>query len=100
VYQSRIFELCHPYATIEDIDTVYWQLRVEPVPEDDQAVLAACKAQGVEAVPAFFAHSQCTPAGLLEDYGDPLVVMVRPDESLESAANRCEGPSIRCFVIH
>lgn len=47
VYSARVFEICSESASIDDIDTSYWQLRVEPVPPDDLATAEACAKEGV-----------------------------------------------------
>lgn len=47
VYSSRVFEVCSESASIDDIDTSYWQLRVEPVAPDDLATADMCTREGV-----------------------------------------------------
>jgi Ubiquitin-specific protease C-terminal len=47
VYSSRVFEVCSEDASIDDIDTSYWQLRVEPVPQDDMHIAEQCKQDGM-----------------------------------------------------
>ena len=46
VYSARVFEICGEDSSIDDIDTSYWQLRVEPVPADDLAVMERCAQEG------------------------------------------------------
>lgn len=46
VYSARVFEVCSESASIDDIDTSYWQLRVEPVPPDDLETAQRCTQEG------------------------------------------------------
>lgn len=95
IYSERIFEVCAGDAPIADIDTTYWQLRVEPVPADDVEAEQRCAAVGAEPVLALFSHSKEVEGatdGQLEDYGDPLALIVHPDDTLEQARERY-GPA-------
>jgi hypothetical protein len=47
VYSSRVFEVCSEDACIDDIDTSYWQLRVEPIPKDDLKIAEQCRQDGM-----------------------------------------------------
>lgn len=46
VYSARVFEICSESGSIADLDTSYWQLRVEPVPADDLAIMERCAQEG------------------------------------------------------
>lgn len=98
IYQERIFDVCAEDAPIADIDTAYWQLRVEPVPPDDVEAEARCAAAGVAPVLALFAHSKPVEGavdGQLEDYGDPLALLLHPDDTLGQARDRCAAAAMR-----
>ena len=92
VYNARIFDVCDENAPIADIDTNYWQLRVEPVPADDAEAEARCTAAGVEPVLALFSHAKAVEGATdsqLEDYGDPVALVVHPDDTLAQTVERC-----------
>lgn len=92
IYSERIFEVCTGDAPIADIDTTYWQLRIEPVPADDVEAEQRCAAAAAEPVLALFSHSKEVEGatdGQLEDYGDPLALIVHPDDTLAQARDRC-----------
>lgn len=100
VYHSRVWELCEPGAKVARYDSNHWELRCEPVPDDDAAVVsryggAAPPAEGAAAPvdgaasPVFISH--CSYAeGKVEPFGQPLVCMVAPDESLGSLQQRVQ----------
>jgi hypothetical protein len=97
VYSSRIYGALADDDPLEDVDSSYWDLRVEPIPEDDLQTEAACRASGTEVVPTHVTHTAFVGGcHMTEDFGEPVLVWVAPDETVASLQRRYAAISCVC----
>ena len=94
VYGNRIYEPLEPASSLADVRSDYWGLRVEPVPEDDLRAAAACAERGEQVTAVCLTHSAfLSNSSATQDYGDPLLVWVEPQEMLDSLKRRSASAS-------
>ena len=94
--QCRAYGVLPPEAELPEHDQ-YWALRAEPVPPDDADAAAACEAAGAAPAYAHVTHAQFQEASHdVEDYGEPLVLVVAPDDTLGALKRRCAPQKLFC----
>lgn len=77
IRDGTFYDVLETDVVVHEVDSSYWDLRAEPVPDDDVAAVAEAGLEARRLVVGHFVDEQ-SPT----HYGEPLAVMLRPQEQL------------------
>ena len=86
VLHGHIYDVLPLEETVQDINSQYWELRAEPIPEDDSLAETNSGDLVRRLTVAHFVVEKA--GGHTQHYGDPLALLVCPNETLISLKQR------------
>lgn len=90
VYNGRIYKVCDDSCGVDHLNSGYWQLRAEVVPEDEVA-LAQAGDQAQDRVIQVCHFSQEKDSTSHSTFGDPFLMRIRDNESVAEIKTRIQA---------